>query len=59
MLELTQPKIVFCEKQNSDRVRDALKQIEKCIPIYSFDDDGSKGNVAELLKHSENKNNFM
>lgn len=53
---LTDPKIVFCESKNNERVRDALKQLGKCIPIYSFDENDK--NIEELLVKTEEEINF-
>lgn len=58
MLGLTQPKIVFCEKQNIDRVRDAQKQLGNCVPIYTFDKYDPENDIGTLLKETGTENVF-
>lgn len=54
MLGLTQPKIVFCEQQNIDRVRDALKQLERSVPILTIDGE----DIDNILLKPKDSTNF-
>lgn len=58
MLGLTQPKIVFCENQNINRVREALTQLGLCVPILNFDKHGLESDVERLLLPTGKEKDF-
>lgn len=61
MLNLTKPKLIFCDADNITTVREALKQLQISVPIFTFDRkvDGA-GLVDDLfIETGTNINDFM
>lgn len=59
MLKITQPKMVFCESSNVDRVREALEQLALDLPVYLFDDNSNGLSVEDLVAETGNEEDFM
>lgn len=51
MLALTRPKVIFCDDYNINTVREALKQLQLNVPIFTFSAkvDGGARLVDELF----------
>lgn len=51
MLRLTQPKVLFCDADNIDRVREALGVLDRVVPIFTFDRKVDGARLVDDLLH--------
>lgn len=60
MLRLTQPKVLFCDADNIDRVRQSLAELDSVVPIFTFDRkvDGARL-VDDLMHETGTENDFL
>lgn len=61
MMQLTKPKLIFCDAENITTVREALKQLHTSVPIFTFDDkvDGARLVDELFIDTGTNINHFM
>lgn len=62
MFKITEPKIVFCDQENCEEMKKALKEIDNKAKIYLFGDGGEvpeTKSVAELLRRHPEEASFV
>lgn len=60
-MQLTKPKLIFCDVDNIATVREVLKQLRIIVPIFTFDGkvDGARLVDELFIDTGTNINHFM
>lgn len=61
IMQLTKPKLIFCDSDNITTVREALKQLDTSVPIFTLDGkvDGARLVDELFIDTGTNINHFM